>query len=99
MSSQPLGGHVRRAETPGVGVYNPENPNHMKRSPSKEGIGSSMFAGSTRNRSAVTKTTSGEHVGPGTYETDANSLQKKLEKMINPRAPGFGSSSTRDKED
>ena len=99
MSSQPLGGHVRRAETPGVGVYNPENPNHMKRSPSKEGVGSSMFAGTTRNRSAVTKTTSGEHVGPGTYETDANSLQKKLEKMINPRAPGFGSSSTRDKED
>jgi hypothetical protein len=91
MSAQPLGGHIRKSDTPGVGEYEP----NMVASKSFGSAGSAMFAGSLKRGSAANRSATGEHIGPGSYELDKDSLQKKLEGLINPRLPGFGSSSKR----
>ena len=91
MSAQPLGGHIRKSDTPGVGEYEP----NMVASKSFGSAGSAMFAGSLKRGSAANRSATGEHIGPGSYELDKDSLQTKLEGLINPRLPGFGSSSKR----
>ena len=90
-SATPLGGHVRKSDTPGVGEYEPRQANgyHSKRD------GSSAFSGSNKSRSLNANSTTGEHVGPGSYESDQKSLQNQLAAKINPRLPAFGSSSVR----
>jgi len=94
MSAVPLSGHIRRSETPGVGEYNPSDKERFqKKSFTKEG--SYMFVGSARGRSSTASTATGEHVGPGSYELGAGSIEAKLAGNVNPRSPGFGSSSVR----
>lgn len=95
----PLAGHIRRSDTPGVGEYNPHGDDSadLKKSFSKDG--SSMFAGSSgRARSDGKKTTTGENVGPGSYELDKGSIANRAAERTNPRIPGFGSSSVRSPE-
>ena len=70
-SSVPLGGHVRRSNTPGVGEYDPTPV--LRKSPSKEGS-SSMFAGAQNSRSVSSSSSTREHVGPGEdYDDDYRS--------------------------
>jgi len=93
LSAMPLGGHVRKSETPGVGEYNPNHAEGLARSASKEG--SSMFAGAMKSRSVSSFSTTGEHVGPGSYELSGKSIEARMRQSSNPRLPGFGSSSVR----
>jgi hypothetical protein len=91
-SSVPLGGHVRRSNTPGVGEYDPTPV--LRKSPSKEGS-SSMFAGAQNSRSVSSSSSTREHVGPGSYDLDHDSITKKMAVGANPRSPAFGSASVR----
>jgi len=94
MSAVPLGGHIRKSDTPGVGEYEPNDRERFSpKSFTKEG--SYMFAGSAKGRSSATNTMTGEHVGPGSYELGAGSIAQKMTGAVNPRLPGFGSSSVR----
>ena len=92
LSAQPLGGHIRKNDNPGVGEYNPHDGMFSK-STSKSG--SPMFAGSASSRGVNSNSTTGEHVGPGSYELEGNSMNQKMLKAKNPRLPGFNSSSVR----
>jgi hypothetical protein len=93
-SALPLGGHIRKSDTPGIGEYDPnDKARFMKTSFSKSG--SPMFAGSLKSRSASTRSTTGEHIGPGSYDLENNSINHKMMSSVNPRLPGFGSSSVR----
>lgn len=91
LSASPLGGHVRKSDTPGVGEYEPNAV--ANKSFSREG--QSMFAGSLKSRSVSSRSATGDHVGPGSYELEQSSIQKQMEGSANPRLPGFGSSSIR----
>ena len=94
LSASPLAGHIRKSDTPGVGEYDPNDKERFqKKSFSKEG--SPMFAGSLKSRSAAINTATGEHVGPGSYELEQRSIGHKMTASINPRLPGFMSSSVR----
>jgi len=95
MSAMPLGGHVRKSHTPGVGEYEPNQV--AAKSFSREG--SSMFAGSLKSRSVSSFSTTGEHVGPGSYELQSGSIEKRMNQTSNPRLPAFGSSSVRSSPD
>ena len=91
-SAVPLGGHVRKSETPGVGAYNPHGSELLK-SPSE---GSCAFAGSSgKSRSLGQRSTTGETVGPGSYDVERGTIKQKMEAKTNPRLPGFASSSVR----
>jgi len=87
----PLGGHVRKSHTPGVGEYEPNQV--ASKSFSREG--SSMFAGSLKSRSGSSFSTTGEHVGPGSYEQEQKSIETRMKQSSNPRLPAFASSSVR----
>ena len=93
LSATPLGGHVRKSDTPGVGEYNFTSPLLSKSASAKSG--SHMFAGGATSRGASSHSTTGTHVGPGSYELDGNSIASKAVKAKNPRLPGFNSSSVR----
>ena len=93
MSASPLGGHIRKSDTPGVGEYNAYD-GLLSKSASKSGV-SPMFAGSSGTRGSNKTSATGTHVGPGSYELEGNSIHQKMAKRINPRSPGFGSSSVR----
>jgi len=97
MSAQPLGGHIRKSDTPGVGSYSPATNSLEIKSASRNG--GAGFAGTTSREKKTNVSATGEHVGPGSYELQAGSIEKRLAAKINPRSPGFGSSSARDKED
>ena len=91
LSSVPLAGHVRKSDTPGVGEY---DPNQIESKVNTE-KGSYMFAAGGKGRGGVASTATGEHVGPGSYELEGNSLYQKMIRTTNTRLPGFGSSSVR----
>ena len=91
LSAMPLGGHVRKSDTPGVGEYEPNNVEGFNASKS----GMSMFAGSLKSRSVSSRSATGDHVGPGSYELEQRSIRKQMEASTNPRLPAFGSSSMR----
>ena len=94
MSAVPLGGHIRKSDTPGVGEYEPSDKERFSpKSFTKEG--SYMFAGTAKGRGSAATTTTGEHVGPGSYELKAGSIAARMNTSVNPRLPGFGSSSVR----
>ena len=102
-SSSPLGGHIRKSSTPGVGSYDPGTPSaqpELLSSKSPKSLskdGSSMFAGvgvSARSRNPNTCAT-GKDVGPGTYEQDNATLLREAVEKHNPRLPPFASSSKR----
>ena len=93
LSSVPLAGHIRKSHTPGVGEYDPEPMDGSSKSISKEG--SASFAGSLKSRSASNFSTTGENVGPGTYDLGQRSIYERMLASTNPRLPGFGSSSVR----
>ncbi len=54
-----------------------------------------MFAGSLKSRSVSSFSTTGEHVGPGSYELQQGSIERRMELSSNPRLPAFASSSVR----
>ena len=96
LSAMPLGGHVRKSSTPGVGEYEPEkmgSKNHAR-----DGA-SHMFAGGVKSRSMASSSASGTNVGPGSYDLEAETLSRKGLSSANPRLPAFGSSSVRMRED
>ena len=94
MSAIPLGGHIRKSDTPGVGEYDPSDKERFsKKSFTKEG--SYMFASSAKSRGSAGSTTTGENVGPGSYDLKAESIAARASASVNPRLPGFGSSSVR----
>lgn len=94
MSAVPLGGHIRKSDTPGIGEYDPNDKERFhSKGFSKEG--SYMFAGAAKGRSSTAASTTGEHIGPGSYELGAGSIHYKMMGGVNPRLPGFGSSSVR----
>jgi len=98
MSAMPLGGHIRKSDTPGVGEYEPNDDERFHtKSLSKEGM--SMFAGSLKRGGSASRTTTGEHIGPGSYDLDHRSINHAVASKINPRLPGFGSSSIRNGPD
>jgi hypothetical protein len=84
-----------RARAAGVGEYEPNQV--AAKSFSREG--SSMFAGSLKSRSVSSFSTTGEHVGPGSYELQSGSIEKRMNQTSNPRLPAFGSSSVRSSPD
>ena len=90
-SSQPLGAHVRKSDTPGVGSYDPHGMGEQTKSASS----SPMFAGSNKSRSVSSFSTTGEHVGPGSYELEQGSINSRMLATKNERLPGFLSSSVR----
>ena len=76
------------------GEYEPNDKQRFQaKSFSKEG--SSMFVGSLKSRSSAASSTTGEHLGPGSYDLDHNSIEHRAATSTNPRLPGFGSSSVR----
>ena len=93
LSSVPLGGHIRKSDTPGVGEYNADT-SLLSKSQSARGS-SPMFAGSPMSRGVSSHSATGTHVGPGSYELEGNSIASKAIKARNPRLPGFNSSSVR----
>jgi len=102
-SSSPLGGHVRKSTTPGVGSYEPNDAQTQRQNLSSQSAksfskdGSSMFAGvgvTSRSRSSNSAAT-GKDVGPGTYASDQGTILREAVEKHNPRLPAFGSSSTR----
>lgn len=94
LSSTPLGGHVRKSDTPGVGEYEPSPI--ANKSFTREG--SAVFAGSATSRGGDTRrAATGDHVGPGSYDLEQSSIQKQMAAATNPRLPGFGSSSIRER--
>lgn len=94
MSAVPLGGHIRKSDTPGIGEYDPDDKQRFNpKSFTKEG--SYMFVGAAKGRSSVASTATGEHIGPGSYELGATSISARATTSVNPRLPGFGSSSVR----
>lgn len=98
MSALPLGGHIRKSDTPGIGEYNPDAGSIASKLSSSKSLskdGMSMFAGSARGRSSAAQTTTGQHIGPGSYDLQHSSIRAKMEASTNPRLPGFGSSSVR----
>ena len=103
-SKTPLGGHVRKSDTPGVGRYDPK-PQYAvgggaTSGGNEPGKKSAVFASTTASaRTSPARSTSGPNVGPGTYDAAAHTLQRELEKKRNPRLPGFGSSAARDPDD
>lgn len=97
LSAVPLGGHVRKSDTPGVGEYDPDHVDGAARSVSK--AGSSMFAGSIKSRAVSSYSTTGEHVGPGSYELQQSSIEERMKQSNNPRLPAFGSSAVRSSPD
>ena len=95
LSSMPLGGHVRRSDSPGVGTYDPYNVENLSGSRSSR-QGTSAFAGANKSRAGTGKSSAtGDHVGPGSYEFDQSSIANQLAASINPRLPAFNSSSVR----
>ena len=99
-SDLPLGGHVRKSTTPGVGTYETtagpmgKSMNRMSRSFSNEGM--SMFASkvpATKNLADSTRTS--ENVAPGSYDLSRQSIGGELARSKNPRLPGFRSSAPR----
>lgn len=96
-SALPLGGHIRKSFTPGIGTYDTTSAGSIS-SPargtySKEGM--SMFAAtSARQGLADTKRTEA-HVAPGSYDV-GGSLGDEAKAAANPRLPGFQSSVPRD---
>jgi len=95
-SALPLGGHIRKMDTPGVGDYEPEEC-CVDKSFSKRG--SSMFATDSiqhpLNESELFTQTTDEKIGPGTYEQLDRSIRKKVQDKLNPRLPPFASSAAR----
>ena len=66
MSAIPLGGHIRKSDTPGVGEYDPSDKERFsKKSFTKEG--SYMFASSAKSRGSAGYTDNGgdSHAPPG----------------------------------
>ena len=92
MSATPLGGHVRKSDTPGAGEYDPKVPDTG--SGRKDG-GTSAFTGAVRSRGASGFSATGENVGPGSYEVEQSSLYHQMVANTNTRLPAFGSSSVR----
>ena len=92
MSSTPLGGHVRKSETPGAGEYSPQQ---VEGGSARKGGGTSAFAGSTQSRGASGFSATGANVGPGSYEVEQSSLYQQMLTKTNSRLPAFGSSSVR----
>ena len=103
-SALPLGGHVRKSTTPGVGEYDAHTYERTASAPllrsahnySKDG--SSMFASSSQRRSLADTTRTDERVGPGAYDLERCSIKENLETSTNPRLPGFLSSTQRSME-
>ena len=98
MSALPLGGHIRKSDTPGIGEYNPDGgdiANKLKSSGSLSKDGMSMFMGSSRSRASASASATGVHIGPGSYDLEHGSIKEKMSASTNPRLPGFGSSSVR----
>ena len=95
LSSMPLGGHVRRSDSPGVGSYDPHNVENLSGSRGSR-QGTSAFAGSNNGRGRTDKrSATGDGVGPGSYEFDQSSISNKLAASINPRLPAFNSAALR----
>jgi len=104
-SELPLGGHVRKSLTPGVGTYYPHaSPDHVqarsmvKPFHSYSARGSSMFAGAgPRSRTSLSDelaSRTAKSIGPGAYDLSPGSIQAKIAKS-NKRLPGFGASAPR----
>jgi len=97
-SALPLGGHVRKTFTPGVGDHDPEAAaGHLRRVSNYSTRGSSMFADDMGQHPLNEETmppTTGEGVGPGKYEASPGMRDRSLAKR-NPRLPPFASSNRR----
>ena len=105
-SSTPLGGHVRRSTTPGVGSYDPHeaqgSPDVLSSRSAKSYSrdGSSMFAGvGVNQRMKMSSSTTSKDVGPGSYESDFGTVLREVVEKHNPRLPPFASSSAQRTED
>ena len=81
LSASPLAGHIRRSDTPGVGEYEPTHAQSKNFSKA----GSHMFAGSLQSRSSAARSTTGEDVGPGSYELEQSSIHHQMAIATNPR--------------
>ena len=90
LSAQPLGGHVRKSITPGVGEYDIDPDALATTSTKKNGPGS--FSNAVKPSRPPTTS---ENVGPGSYELSGDSIENRMIRKSNPRQPGFGSSSVR----
>ena len=95
-SRTPLGGHVRKSATPGVGSYDPRDGSTSSggQEPGKK---SAVFASTTKSaRSSPARSTSGPNVGPGTYNAEKDTtVSGEAARKVNPRLPGFSSSASR----
>ena len=98
-SELPLGGHVRKSTTPGVGSYETgvgamgKAMDSPSRSVSKEGH--SMFASATPRKELADLHRTDPSVGPASYDLSRFSMGGKLKATANPRLPGFKSSAPR----
>ena len=98
-SELPLGGHVRKSTTPGVGSYETgvgamgKAMDSPSRSVSKEGH--SMFASATPRKELADLHRTDPSVGPSSYDLSRFSMGGKLKATTNPRLPGFKSSAPR----
>ena len=99
-SEMPLGGHIRKSTTPGVGEYETtvgpmgKSMNLPSRSFSKEGH--SMFASNTpANKSLADTGRTDAHVSPSSYDLSRYTMKGKLRETTNSRLPGFKSSAPR----
>ena len=91
-SATPLGGHVRKSDTPGAGEYDPKE---IEGGTGRKDGGTAVFAGTSRPRGASGFSATGEAVGPGSYEVEQTSLHHQMVSKINHRLPPFNSSSVR----
>ena len=98
-SELPLGGHVRKSSTPGVGSYETtagpmgKSMNIPARSFSREGH--SMFASATGRKGLADVHRTDPRVAPGSYDLNRFTMGGKLQATANPRLPGFKSSAPR----
>ena len=95
LSASPLAGHIRRSDTPGIGEYDPNDKIRFQSKQFSTAGASAVFTGATKSRSASGATTTGEHIGPGSYDLDHGSIEHRANTSTNPRLPGFLSSSVR----
>ena len=98
-------GHIRKATTPptvGVGSYDVDKGPMAQTVSSASGTyskeGMSMFAGTVSRRSMAEKRTE-PHVAPGSYDHTRRSIEGKMKASLNPRLPGFNSSTPRSIDD
>jgi hypothetical protein len=93
-SSVPLNHFVRVTQTPGIGIYSPQQISSKDLGISTQG--SSMFAGKSNQHADIDQSQKcSRGIGPGTYELSKNSLYEQLRSSSNPRLPAFSSSARR----